>query len=418
MKAVIIAVGDELVSGRTVDTNSAYMADRLARLGIETLEHATVGDNVDAIADAIARGAGRADVVLISGGLGPTADDLTRHGIAKVMGAELRLDEASLAEIERFFQKRGRKMVPANQIQAMVPVGAEAMENRAGTAPGIAAEIDGAKVYVTPGVPHEMRWMFENVIAPRLTGGGRVILHHVVHTFGMGESDISQLIGDLMADRSADTTVGTTVKAGMVSARITVRAEGRERAEADLAAMVAELRRRLGTLVVGEGEGEDAMAEAVGDLLRRAGQTLATAESCTGGQVGGMITAVSGASDYYLGGIVSYANAVKSAHLGVAPALLAAEGAVSEPVARAMADGCRLRLGSTWALALTGIAGPTGGSDEKPVGTVYIALAGPGGTDVQRHVLPGDRRIIRRRAALAALNTLRMALLAQADVSH
>ena len=418
MKAVIIAVGDELISGRTVDTNSAYLADRLARLGIETLEHATVGDDVDAIAAAIARAAGLARVVIITGGLGPTADDLTRWGLAKVMSAELRLDEACLAEIERFFQKRGRTMVPANEVQAMLPVGSEALANRTGTAPGIAAEVDGVKIYVTPGVPHEMRSMFDHVIAPRLTGGGRVILHHVVHTFGIGESDISQLIGDLMADRSGETTVGTTVKAGMVSVRITVRAASAAGAQSDLAAMVAELRGRLASLVVGEGEGEDAMAQAVGRLLGRAGQTLATAESCTGGQVGAMITAVSGASAYYLGGIVSYANAVKSAHLDVDPALLAAEGAVSAPVARAMADGCRLRLSSTWALALTGIAGPTGGSDEKPVGTVYIALAGPCGTEVHRHVLPGDRRVIRRRASLAALNALRIALLAQADSPH
>ena len=409
MKAVVIAVGNELIFGQTVDTNSAWLADQLARRGLETVRHVAVGDSTEAIAEAIRHAAARADVVLVSGGLGPTADDLTRQGLAQALGVELQLNEACLAELEAWFSGHGRQMIPANRIQAMFPAGAEPLPNRYGTAPGIAASIGGAQVFVMPGVPHEMRGMYHGVIAPRLGSGDQVILHHVVHTFGTGESDISHRIGDLMADRSGPVMLGTTVQAGMVSIRITVQAAETEQARRAASETAAALRSRLGALVVGEGD--ETMPSVVGRLLGRAGQTLATAESCTGGLVGQMITAVPGASDYYLGGVISYANQAKRRDLGVADELLAAAGAVSEPVARAMAEGCRERFASDWAVALTGIAGPAGGSDDKPVGLVYIALAGPHGSRVHRHVFPGDRRIIRLRAALSALNYVRLALL-------
>ena len=211
-----------------------------------------------------------------------------------------------------------------------------------------------------------------------------------------------------MDRRGGPVTLGTTVQAGMVSARITARAADADSAAKAVEEMVAELRSRLGPLVVGEGD--QTLASVVGGALARAGHTLAAAESCTGGLVAQMVTDVPGASDYFLGGVVAYANEIKTDLLGVARELLAAEGAVSEPVARAMADGCRKRFAGDWAVALTGIAGPTGGSGEKPVGLVYIALAGPAGTEVHRHVYPGDRKIIRRRAALSALNYVRLAL--------
>jgi len=408
MNAFIVAVGNELTSGQTVDTNSAYLARQLVAMGIETVGHVTVGDDRAAICRALEAAAGQAELVLVTGGLGPTADDLTRHGLADAMGARLVLDEASLVELEDFFRRRGRQMVAANRVQAMFPVGSRPIPNSNGTAAGIEAELDGSRIYITPGVPHEMRTMFADHIAPRLPAAGRVLVERVLHTFGTGESDVAARITDLM-DRDANPMVGTTVAAGLISIRITARGADADEADALADQTIAELRSRLGEWVVGEGEAT--VASAVGEMLRQRGRTLATAESCTGGLVGRWITDVAGASEYYLGGVISYADDVKRDTLGVSEQLLREHGAVSEPVAAAMAAGCRDRFGADWSIALTGIAGPAGGSGQKPVGLVYIALAGPEGVTVHRHVYPGTRETIRRRAATAALNHLRLALM-------
>lgn len=412
MKAIILAVGDELVSGKTVDTNSAYLAGELELLGIETVAHRTVGDDEEAITAALLDAAGEAPFVLATGGLGPTEDDLTRHALARAMGSELALDESCLADMEEFFARRGRTMVEANRIQAMIPAGAETLANSCGTAAGIAARLGEAMVYVCPGVPMEMREMFHAEIAPRLPRGDVAIVRHLVHAYGTGESNIGAKIGDLMTERRGSVTVGTTVSAGLITVRITARAAGADEARARADAVADDVRRRLGKLVVGEGE--ITMAAAVGQLLSRTGQTLATAESCTGGMIGRMITDAPGASAYYVGGTVAYANEVKIAHLGVPAETLAAHGAVSEEVAEAMACGCRSRFASDWAISVTGIAGPGGGTEDKPAGLVYIALAGPGGCTVHRHVFPGPRRQVRHRTATAALNYLRLALLEDA----
>jgi len=413
VKAIILAVGDELVSGETVDTNSAYLAGELGLLGIETLAHRTVGDDEEAITAALLGAAAEAPLVLVTGGLGPTQDDLTRHALARAMGSELALDEACLAEMEAFFARRGRTMVEANHIQAMIPAGAETLANSCGTAAGIAARLNEAMVYVMPGVPMEMREMFAAEITPRLPRSDVAIVQHLVHAYGTGESNIGATIGDLMADRKGPVTVGTTVAAGLITVRITARAATADEAEARAEAVADDVRRRLGKLVVGEGD--VTMAPAIGGLLSRYGRTLATAESCTGGMIGRMITDAPGASAYYVGGIVAYANEVKIAHLGVPAETLAAHGAVSEEVAEAMARGCRSCFATDWAVSVTGIAGPGGGTEDKPVGLVYIALAGPDGCTVHRHVFPGPRDQVRHRTATAALNHLRLALLADAE---
>ncbi len=408
INSIIVSIGNELTSGQTIDTNSAYLAGQLDMLGIDTLSHVTVGDDRAVTARAITAAAAEAELVLVTGGLGPTADDITRHALADAMGgAELIEDVASLAELEDFFRRRGRTMVDANRIQVMLPAGSRAIPNVCGTAPGIAATIGGAMVYVMPGVPHEMRRMFAERIAPELPAGQGVVVRRILHTFGTGESDVGERIADLMA-RDANPLVGTTVAAGLVSVRIAGRAASAAEAERLAGATIAEVSARLGDWVVGEGE--QAMPAAVGMLLRQRHQTLATAESCTGGLIGEMVTDVSGSSDYYLGGVISYANSVKRDLLGVGDDILAANGAVSEPVARAMADRCRDKFRADWAVSVTGIAGPTGGSDEKPVGLAYTALAGPDRTEVHRHVLPGDRPTIRQRAAMTALNHLRLRL--------
>ena len=410
MKAIIIAVGDELISGKTVDTNSAYLARELTLRGIETQAHTTVGDNEEAIAAALRRAAGsEAGVVIVSGGIGPTRDDLTRQGLARAMSAELVLDEACLAHVESFFKRRHRKMVPTNRIQAMIPAGAEPLDNELGTAPGIAAKLDGTDVFILPGVPHEMRGMFAKCVCPRLPRPPVAILQRLVHAFGTGESDVGSLVADLMSDREGQTTVGTTVSAGLISVRITVRAATEELARSGADSLVADVCGRLGEMVVGTDD--ETMAPAVGRLLRDRHQTVATAESCTGGLVGQLLTSVSGASDYYLGGVVAYANEVKRDALGVSEEVLASHGAVSEQTAQAMAAGCREHLASDWAVSITGIAGPTGGTEEKPVGLVYVGLAGPDGVRTHRHVFTGTREHIRQRAAVTALNHLRLALM-------
>jgi nicotinamide-nucleotide amidase len=408
MNAIIISVGDELVSGQTVDTNSAHLARRLAGLGIVASAHWTVGDDRPAIASAIGFAARSADVVIVTGGLGPTPDDLTREALAEAMGTELVLDPSCLAEIEDCFRRRGRTMVPANRLQAMVPRGAEPLPNKVGTAPGLTGMVAGRPVFVLPGVPAEMEWMFEAAVAPRLGSGAGVILHHVVHTFGQGESDIASLISDLM-DRGRNPTVGTTVASGLVTLRIVSQAPEPRQARQQIEQTLREARSRLGTMVVGEGE--ETMASVVGDLLRRRGQTLAVAESCTGGMIGEMVTSTPGSSDYFLGGVVAYANSAKTRLLSVPGETLDSHGAVSAEVAAAMAEGCKKSLGSDWAIGITGIAGPAGGNKDKPVGLVHVALAGPSGTDHHRHIFPGNRQTVRLRASLTALNHLRLALL-------
>jgi nicotinamide-nucleotide amidase len=407
VRAAIVSVGDELTAGLTVDTNAAWLARQLGERGIPADWHLTVGDDRPAIAEAVATAAGRASVVVVTGGLGPTGDDLTREALADALGRKLMLDEPSAERIDEFFRRRGRRMAETNRRQAMVPEGAEALPNALGTAPGIAALLGEADVYVLPGVPQEMRRMFAESVAPRLGGGEAVVLHRTLHTFGTGESDVGAVIADLMEPGRA-VHVGTTASAGLVSVRLRARGETRQEAERLVAEAADEVRRRLGELIVGEDD--ETMAERVGRLLRDRGQTLATAESCTGGLVSQLITAVPGSSDYYVGGAVAYSNALKRDVLGVPAGTLNAHGAVSAETAEQMAAGARERFAADWAVSLTGIAGPGGDTEDKPVGLVFVALAGTGGVDTSRYVFPGTREMVRLRAALAALNALRLAL--------
>lgn len=409
MRAIVIGIGDELVAGQVTDSNSGYLARQLGARGIETIAHWTIRDDHRQIASAIQAAAAQADLVLISGGLGPTGDDLTRQGLADALGTQLVMDEAQLSTIQGFFRSRGRKMSKVNEVQAMFPKGTEPLDNACGTAPGIVAKIGQVQVFVTPGVPHEMRKMYEAQIAPRLPKGTGVIVHRIVHTFGAGESDVAARIAEIMR-RSGPVTVGTTVAAGMVSIRIAAHGAETAQAQQRAAGVICQLRDRLGGLVIGEGE-QTTMASVVASLLGERGATLSTAESCTGGLIGEMITAVPGASEYYLGGFVCYCNESKIHLLGVPADLLETEGAVSKSVAAGMASACRQKTGSDWAIGVTGIAGPGGGTDEKPVGLVYISLAGAGGVQTHRHIFSGNRDIIRLRSARAGLNYLRLELM-------
>lgn len=418
MKAIILSIGDELVLGQTVDTNSAWLSRELAAVGCDIAAHATVADNQRAIEEAVRAAASRCDVLLISGGLGPTEDDLTRQALAEVLKEPLELNQGWVTHLEDYFRQRGRRMPAANRIQAMIPRGATMIENTAGTAPGIDARYTtgdlkrSCRIFVMPGVPKEMKIMFARDVLPhiRTSAGGAAILSRTLHTFGLGESAVAEKLGELMR-RDRNPSVGTTVSGGIVSLRINARFASVVHASEELARTEAECRSALGNLVFGHDE--QTLQEAVLQLLAQAtpAPTVTTAESCTGGLLAKMLTDVAGSSRFFQRGWVTYSNESKQELLGVDPELIRGHGAVSEPVARAMAAGARERAGADYALAISGIAGPDGGTPAKPVGTVCIALADEAGSDARTFNFPGDREWVRDRSAKMALGLLRYRLL-------
>ena len=403
MTAEILSIGNELTLGVTVDTNSAWISQQLAAIGIPVTRHVGVGDGREAIAVAMKEAAGRADLLIVSGGLGPTADDLTRAAMADAMGSELIKDEAALRTIQRFFDRIGREMGERNMSQAYVPAGAEMIDNTCGTAPGLQGKIGRCRIFVVPGVPREMREMMTLSVLPQLTGDGGVIRQRVLYCYGTGESNIGEKIIDLMAEGS-NPAIGTTARNGVIGVRITATG-GEDEIAAILDDAEREIRNRLGELVFGVDN--DDIAVAVAALLVKHHKTIAVAESCTAGLIASMLGSVPGISAHLLEGVVTYSNAAKTRLLGVPAEMIEAHGAVSEQVARAMAEGCRRRSGADIAVSVTGIAGPTGGTAEKPVGLTYIALADAEGSEVHRYIFPGTRNIVRDRAAKTALNRLR-----------
>ncbi|MBI1336186.1 MAG: competence/damage-inducible protein A [Phycisphaera sp.] len=411
MQGAIISIGDELTLGQTVDTNSAYLSQQLVKRGIFPRYHVTVPDDRGQIARAITHAAQTVPVVLVTGGLGPTEDDLTREALADAMGVDLILDEASLQHISSFFARRNRPMPERNRTQAMHPRGAEAIPNSNGTAPGIKAKLHDTTIYVTPGVPRELYVMFEKTIGPELDklAGERAILTTTLHTFGQGESDLAARLGHLM-QRNRNPTVGTTVSNGYVSVRI--RSDfPRKLAENELNQAVHAVKSALGAICFGRDD--QTLPGAVVGLLVEKKLTMATAESCTGGLLGAMVTDVPGSSVVYVGGWVTYSNQMKASQLGVPPEVIEAHGAVSVETARAMAVSARERSGADAAVSITGIAGPDGGTAEKPVGTVYVGLALRDRARVFLLRLGGDRETIRDRAAKSALQLLRLLLMGE-----
>ena len=415
MQAIILSVGDELVLGQTVDTNSAYLSAQLAQRGIGTAYHQTLADDMATIAEAIRGALGRCNILLISGGLGPTEDDLTRHALAEALGEPLVLHEPSIDHIEAIFQRHGRTMPPRNRVQAMHPRGTTIIHNSCGTAPGIKAVAGNTILYAMPGVPSEMFTMFDTSVLPDLDAvnpGRHAILTATILTYGLGESDVADCLDALM-DRNRNPKVGTTVANSFVSVRIRSESADPEDARRELDGTIAQVEQKLGPVVFGRDD--ETIQQALVALLRQRGRTVATAESCTGGLVGKLITDVPGSSEVYRGGWVTYTNQMKTRQLGVPAALLATHGAVSQQVSRCMASGALTRGDADLAVAVTGVAGPDGGSDEKPVGTVWVALAhradGSGGevaTDALLLRLGGDRDHVRDRAAKAALQMLRL----------
>lgn len=410
MHIEVVTIGDELLLGYTIDTNAAHLARTLAAEGVEISRRTTVGDTADAIAAAVREGLDRAGAVITTGGLGPTSDDLTKPSIAALFGRGMVLDEEHLAWMEdRFTRIFQRPMPAANRQQAMLPEGARKLRNNHGSAPGIWLEDDrGRWVAMLPGVPREMRGMLADTFVPlireRLGDDRRVVRSRTLRTTGVGESFIADRVATVQSG-FGDVGLAYLPNAEGTDLRVTVRGVQPEEADRRLAASAARLRDVVGDAVYGE-DGAD-LAAVVLDLCRAREMTIGVAESCTGGLLGARLTAVAGSSDVVLGGVIAYSNGLKTALLGVPAALLEEHGAVSEPVVRAMAVGVRAAAGSAIGVAITGIAGPGGGTEEKPVGTVWIATDLGGVLEARRLRLIGDRAEIRQRAAQAALEMIR-----------
>jgi nicotinamide-nucleotide amidase len=410
MRAEIISVGTELLLGQIVDTNAAYLAQRLAEIGIDVFFKQTVGDNPRRVEEAVRLALSRADVVLMTGGLGPTEDDLTVASVAAALGVDLAYDEAAADHIRRFFESRGRTPPDTVFKQALLPRGTRVISNSRGTAPGVHLEHRGRAIFIMPGVPYEMKGMMEGYVmsALRDRAGLAVIRSRVLRVTGEGESAVEVRIKDLLQQTSP--TIAPYAKLGEVHLRLTVKGTPDETAEA-LARGEAQVRERLGELVYGVDD--QALEDVVAAMLTSRKLTVAVAESCTGGLVSQRLTTVPGSSAFFLEGVVVYSNEAKFRDAEVSPDLMAAHGAVSPEVAEALAAGIRRRTGADIGLAVTGIAGPTGGTPEKPIGLVYLALADAKDTQHRRLTLGAEagRQGIRYLAAQAALNLLRLHLL-------
>lgn len=412
MNAIILSIGDELVLGQTVDTNSAWLSAQLAACGFAVIAHATVGDDQAQIESALLHSLSRCDLVIVSGGLGPTDDDLTRQALAAAMGVPLELNQQWLTQIEQFFRDRGRPMPVTNRIQAMIPRGATMIPNSCGTAAGIFFPVPagGKNVFVVPGVPKEMKAMFDRDILPfvRQQSGGAVILSRTLHTFGKGESTVAEQLGELMK-RDRNPSVGTTVANNYVSLRVNARFDSLAEAEKQLDATELACREKLGDLIIGADS--DTLPEVIAKFLIDQKKSVATAESCTGGWLAKYLTDVSGSSAYFTNGWVTYSNLAKYERLGVNRNVIDLYGAVSEPVVKEMSQNARRLAKADFGLAISGVAGPTGGTPAKPVGMVCFALAHAEGTLLRTYNFPGDREMIRDRAAKMALSMLRCRLL-------
>ena len=412
LTAEVLCVGSELLLGNITNGNARWIAEQLAALGVPHQRQMVVGDNRERLMAEVRQAAGRCRVLITTGGLGPTPDDLTTEAIAAAFETPLVEHPEIWAEIQARLSARGRICSPSNRRQAFLPEGAAVLPNPTGTAPGmIWSPVPGFTVLTFPGVPSEMKAMWQQTAAPWLRQSGLaagVFASRMLRFWGVSESALAEEMADLL--EQANPTVAPYAGAGEVKLRITARAEHQADAEALLLPVEREIRRRTGQSCFGVDE--QSLAEVVLQQLRLRGQTVAVAESCTGGGLGAALAAVPGASDVFLGGVIAYANGVKQGLLGVPAELLLAHGAVSDPVAQSMAEGARRVTGADWGLAITGVAGPGGGSDEKPVGLVHLAIAGPDGCSSEgvRFGTSRGRTWIQTLSAGEALNRLRLQL--------
>ncbi len=411
-KASIVTIGNEILSGITLNTNAAYLAEKLLSVGISTVSSYTVTDEIDSIVRALKSALEDADVIITTGGLGPTSDDITREAVARFLGVELELKEELLERIEEFFSKRGRQMPANNKQQAYLPAGTGAIENEIGTAPGIRAEKNEKIIFSLPGVPAEMRGMFESDVLGELARLAEeserpVTVLRKVNCFGAGESAIAEML-EPFCSRDRNPLINFTADCGVITVHIV--ATGKDYNEATKIAEAEQEKfiERLGDLVFGTDEKK--LAEIVGRRLGELGKTIAVAESCTGGLLAAMLTEVPGASNYFTYGWIAYSNDAKINELGVGADLIKRYGAVSCEAADAMAKGARTRAKTDVSIAITGIAGPSGGTEQKPVGLVYISVDSSFCSETKRFIFTSDRASIRLRSANTALNIVRLAL--------
>jgi len=405
LKGEIISVGSELLLGQIANTDAQYVSQRLQGAGVGVYYHSVVGDNPTRIKEAIHAAQKRSNVIILTGGLGPTADDLTKEMLCEALGEECYLHEESARRIRAHFEKRGVEMPESNLKQAYFPRGARVLQNDNGTAPGMLFEKDGICYIIFPGPPSELLPMLDNYAMKELQGvTGNIITSRIIRMYGIGESQMEVYVKDIL-EKSLNPTVAPLIGDGDVTLRITARAESLEKAREMIAPVESELHTRLGEYIYGYDN--DTLESVVVELLKRNNITLATAESCTGGDIARRITEVSGASGVFGYGFVTYANEAKRDILGVDEEILKNHGAVSEECARAMLKGLINRSGADIGVAVTGIAGPTGGSAEKPVGLVYIAFGDNEDVQCIRYVLKGNRARIRRSASMNALNNVR-----------
>jgi len=413
MRAEIISTGTELLLGETLNTSAHFLTGKLSTMGIEVDYHTTVGDNPERLEQVLRQAIGRTDLLVTTGGLGPTVDDLTKELVAKVLDIKIELDPFSLQQIKQFFGRRKAPMPLSNEKQAYFPKDSIILPNPIGTAPGAIIEKNDKTVIILPGPLFEMIPMFDNYVWSKLQKiidpNAERMNERVLKVFGMGESAIEEVLGDLMG--LPNLSMALLAKRAEIHIRLVTRSSKKmaEKAEEILNRAEEEIRRRLGNKVFGRDQ--ETMIAKVGQLLRNERLTIATAESCTGGLLGAALTQEPGSSEFYLGGVVSYSNPLKQRLLGVSEENLLKYGAVSEEVAKEMAVGIRSNVGSDLAISTTGIAGPDGGSDQKPVGLVYIGLATTAGVHVEKIQLYGERDSVRQLTVQAALNRVRVHLL-------
>ncbi len=410
IKAELLTIGDELLYGQITDTNSQWMSAALSEAGIKVVRKTTVGDQEQEILTAFEEAERRADILLITGGLGPTSDDLTKPCLAKYFNCEVRIHEEALVEVTEFFKSRGRELTEINRQQAALPVCCEKITNRLGTAPGMWFERNG-KVFVSmPGVPHEMKLMMTERIIPKLkqTFSTPVIYHKVIRTAGIGESFLAEKISDWEKALPSHIKLAYLPSLGEVKLRLTCHGDSLAALENEASVLCDTLQEKIGKFIYGFGN--DPLEVVVGNMLRQKKLTLAAAESCTGGYLSHLVTSIPGSSDYFKGSIIPYANTIKTDQLGVTPETLEKFGAVSEETIIEMAKHIRTKFNTDIGVATSGIAGPGGGSEEKPVGTVWIAYADYHQTITRKLQLSKDRIINIKLTALAVLNLLRLSL--------
>ncbi len=418
--AAILGIGDELVRGQTLDTNSKLLSERLMLAGIEPVEHVTVGDDLVALTDALRRLCARAPLVVCTGGLGPTDDDLTRDALAAVLGDVLVEDAVALGWLSERLRSRGREVSAAQRLQALRPRRAECLRNDFGTAPGLFATVTNAggashpvsDVFCLPGPPGELKPMWDSLVAPRLRAEpGVTIRTRFLKVIGLPEAEAAARVPGIMA-RDANPQIGITASGGVLTWRIRYRGSlDAVRADAAVGAVASRILDAMGEHVFADvTNGEPTLAMRVVEMLKQRGETLAVVESCTGGSLGGEVTSVAGSSAVFAGGLITYSNELKEKLVGVRTQTLAAHGAVSAECAAEMALGGRRRTGANWCLSVTGIAGPEGGSAEKPVGTVFVGLAGPDAVRTNWFRIPGSREDVRERSVMSALAVLYFAM--------